>query len=206
MRVTSVEPARASTPVAESTPCYDRLSILLHWLTAGLVVVLWAIAQVIDFFPKGSPRIAVRSVHILLGVLLGIVLLARVGWRVTCGKRLPPAAHGVMGRAARIVHYALYVSVAAALTFGFANVWARGDQFFELFAVPKLAPGNLELKRIVENLHGWAANFVLILAGLHVLAALVHHYVLRDDVLRRMMPGRLLQRSSRSLAVLRGPP
>ncbi|MGH8202890.1 MAG: cytochrome b/b6 domain-containing protein, partial [Steroidobacteraceae bacterium] len=54
---------------------YDRLSIVLHWLTAGLVVVLWTLGQTIDFFPKGAPKIDARSVHITLGATLALVLL-----------------------------------------------------------------------------------------------------------------------------------
>jgi cytochrome b561 len=47
---------------------YDRRTILLHWVTAGLVGLLWSIAQVIDLFPKGPPKIAARSVHVALGL------------------------------------------------------------------------------------------------------------------------------------------
>ena len=68
-----------------------------------------------------------------------------------------------------------------------ANASARGDQFFDWFTIPKLVPGVAELKKTIEELHGSFANFLLLLAGLHALAALVHHYVLRDGVLRRML-------------------
>src|ERR1700694_3401289 len=80
---------------------YDTVTILLHWATAALVVFLWGIASpdipltggvsLIDFFPKGQPRIVVRSLHITLGVLLIAVLIVRLSWRVTFG-------HGVRGR------------------------------------------------------------------------------------------------------------
>src|SRR6185437_8828913 len=47
---------------AIGTPArYDRLSILLHWITAVLVVILWTLGQTIDFFPKGAARIDARS-------------------------------------------------------------------------------------------------------------------------------------------------
>jgi cytochrome b561 len=54
--------------------------------------------------------------------------------------------------------------------------------------IPKLVPGDLALKRTLESLHGDFADVVLIVAGLHAAAALAHHYVLRDSVLRRMLP------------------
>src|SRR6266704_430425 len=92
---------------------YDRRTIQLHWVTAALVALLWGIAQIIDLFPKGTPRIAVRSVHIVLGVLLGVILLMRIVWRKRSGRRLPPANRGVMGYFARIVHLGLYGGVAS---------------------------------------------------------------------------------------------
>ena len=57
---------------------HDRRTIQLHWVTAALVGLLWALAQVIDYFPKEAPKIAVRSMHIALNVVLGVILLTRI--------------------------------------------------------------------------------------------------------------------------------
>jgi cytochrome b561 len=184
---------RDSVAVAETGApegCYDRRTILLHWLTAALVVLLWGIAQVIDLFPKGAPRIAARSVHIVLGVLLGVILLLRILWRNRSGRRLPPASDGVMGYFARIVHIGLYVGVASVVLLGISNAWARGDSLFGLLRIPKLYPDIPQLKPAIENLHATFANALLILAGAHALAAIAHHFILRDGVLRRMLPPR----------------
>jgi cytochrome b561 len=168
---------------------YDRRTIQLHWVTAALVGLLWGIARVIDFFPKGAPKIAARSVHIVLGVVLGVVVVMRIVWRIRSGRPLPLVNHGVVGHSARIVHWALYAGVAAVILLGMANAWARGDSIFSLFSIPKLYAGNLQLKPTIENLHKTFANALMILAAAHALAALVHHFILRDGVLRRMLPG-----------------
>jgi cytochrome b561 len=167
---------------------YDGVSILLHWVTAALVVILWTLGQTIDFFPKGAPKIDARSTHFVLGATLGIVLLIRVRWRVGAGRRLPLAGPGWIGIAARIVHYGLYALLAATLVLGVFKAWQRGDVLFNVYTLPKLIPGDLALKRTLEALHGDFADIVLIVAGLHALAALAHHYLLRDPVLRRMLP------------------
>jgi len=167
---------------------YDRRTIVLHWVTAALVVLLWGIAQVIDLFPKGSPRIAARSVHISLGLLLGVVLIMRILWRIRRGRRLPSANQGAMGYLAKTVHILLYVAVVSVVVLGISNAWARGDSFFSLWKIPKLYPDIPQLKPTIENLHGTFANVLLILAGAHALVALVHHFFLRDRVLRRMLP------------------
>jgi cytochrome b561 len=174
---------------AVGTPArYDGVSILLHWVTAALVVILWTLGQTIDFFPKGAPKIDARSTHFVLGATLGIVLLIRVAWRASAGRSLPLAYPGWVGSAARVVHYGLYALVAATVILGVFNAWQRGDVFFNVYTIPKLVPGDLALKRTLEELHGDCADIVLIVAGLHALAALAHHYLLRDPVLRRMLP------------------
>jgi cytochrome b561 len=167
---------------------YDRRTIQLHWVTAVLVGLLWSIAQIIDYFPKGAPRIAVRSVHIVLGVLLGVILVMRVLWRSRSGRRLSLANDGVSGHLARIVHWALYVGLAAVILLGMANALGRGDSIFSLFRIPKLFPDIPQLKPTFERLHPTGANALMILAGVHALAAFAHHYILRDGVLRRMLP------------------
>ena len=74
---------------------YGRRTIVLHWLTAALVVSLWILGQTIDWFPKGNPGVFARSTHISLGAALALVLVARINWRF--GGRamhLPPAGLG----------------------------------------------------------------------------------------------------------------
>ncbi|MGA7538624.1 MAG: cytochrome b/b6 domain-containing protein [Steroidobacteraceae bacterium] len=173
----------------QTTPTrYDRFSILLHWLTAALVAVLWTLGQTIDFFPKGAPKIDARSMHILLGVTLGLVLLVRVLWRASAGRSLPRADSGWIGVVAKLVHYGLYVLVAVTVALGLFNAWQRGDVLFNLYRIAPLVPGDVALRRTLGWLHGDFADLVLIVAGLHAAAALAHHYLLRDSVLRRMLP------------------
>jgi cytochrome b561 len=172
----------------EPAPRYDGVSILLHWLTAGLVVILWTLGQTIDLFPRGTPKTDARSVHIALGATLGIVLLVRVLWRAGAGRRLPLADRGWLGVTAKIVHYGLYVLVAVTVVLGIFNAWQRGDMLFNLYRIPQLIPGDRALRRAFGELHGDCADVVLIVAGLHAAAALAHHYLLRDRVLRRMLP------------------
>ena len=178
----------ATAAIAEPAARYDGVSIWLHWLTAVLVVTLWTLGQTIDFFAKGAPRIDARSVHIALGATLGVVLLTRVVWRAGAGRKLPLVNSGWTGAMAKAVHYGLYLLVATTVVLGAFNAWQRGDRLFNVYTLPKLVPGDLALKRTLENLHGDFADVVLIVAGLHALAALAHHYLLRDSVLHRMLP------------------
>ena len=75
------------------------------------------------------------------------------------------------------------------LVSGLVNVWASGASIYGLFEITSFAPNDRATRRLVGGLHELATNAVLILAGLHAAMALAHHYILRDSVLRRMLPG-----------------
>ena len=172
-----------------SSTTYDRTTIRLHWLTAFLVCWQWGQAHLIDLISTGGTpgRRAMVGLHVLGGVLLVAVLLFRLYWRHTGGVRLPHAA-GAEGLLARLGHWALYGLLAATLGLGLWLEWVRGDNLFGLVQVPAFEPGNRALRRLAADRHDLAANALLVLAGLHALVALAHHYIRKDGVLRRMLP------------------
>jgi cytochrome b561 len=177
-------------PSSPLSPSYDRRTIALHWLTAALVISLWLLGQTIDWFPKGSPRAIARSSHIALGVGLAFVLIRRIWWRLAGGVHLPQAGRSALDTVATLTHRVLYLLLVGTVLLGIANAWVRGDTLFMLLKIPAFDPGNTALRESVEDLHAWSANTLLIVAGLHAAAALLHHVVFKDEVLRRMVPRR----------------
>ena len=169
---------------------YDRLTIALHWTTVALVLLAWTNAMVIDWFPKGPLRVDARSTHILLGATLACVVLARLGWRTTGGRRLPAADAGLLGVAARASHLGLYALLVTTPALGIFNTWVRGDSLFGLLRIPVFDPGNEALRHRVQELHGLSANLLLALAALHAGAALWHRFHRHDAVLDRMLTDR----------------
>ncbi len=129
---------RAMQKSAEDTFRYDRRTIGLHWTVAVIVALLWCLGQSIDWFPRGTPRVSVRSAHIVLGVLLLALVLVRLWWRLTGGRRLPPQARGAAQRAAWAGHVLLYALSLAGMVLGLTNVWVRGDTIFQLFSDPQI--------------------------------------------------------------------
>jgi len=180
-------------PAATQGLRHDRTTIALHWTTAVLVAVLWGIGQTIDIFPNGPLRIDYRSIHIVCGVLLGVVLVARLTWRLTRRQSLPPTEHGALLFIARFTHWLLYALLVVAVGLGVAYLWVRGDSIFNLFQIPAFDPDPANRRALSHQIGGWhalAANTILIVAGLHAAAALIHHFVLRDATLTRMLPWR----------------
>jgi cytochrome b561 len=175
-------------PVTPAATHYDTNTIAFHWITAILVATQWFGAQIIDWFPRGAPRVDARSVHITCGVLLAFILLARIVWRLTAGRRLPLADGRALSVVAKAAHWGLYALLVVMVLVGITLAWARGDSIFNLFSIPALDPGNKTLPHQVGEIHATIGWIIVGVAGLHAAAALFHRYVLRDGVLARMLP------------------
>jgi cytochrome b561 len=176
--------------VARAPAVYDPLAMALHWITALLVVTLFALAEIWGFVPRGTPlRHGMQSLHVSLGLTLAAVFVLRVIWRGTGARRLPPAESGLQHVAARLMHGALYGMIALQLVLGFLFRWAQGPiGFYGLFAIPSPIVIGHGTRHLVGSLHNYAGWLIIILAGGHAAVALAHHYLLRDGVLRRMLP------------------
>ena len=166
---------------------YDSTTILLHWLTAASVAVLWIAGQTADWIPDGPANTAVWSVHVVLGFVLAAILAWRVGWRASGGRRLPPADRGALQAFAKLTHYLLYALLLIVVALGVVNAFVRGYNLFDLVSLPQV--GDRAWRRPITHWHGLVANILLGLALFHAAAALVHHYLWRDAVLKRMLPG-----------------
>jgi cytochrome b561 len=175
-------------PAEAASVRHDPGTITLHWLTAALVGTLWVIGQTVDVFPNGPLRVDYRSIHIVFGAFLAVVVIARLGWRLVHRTVLPPLDHGLLLVIARTTHWAMYALLVATVVFGVNYAWARGDSIFNFFRIPQMVPGDRALAHQIGDWHALAANALLIVAGVHAAAALFHHYILRDATLRRMLP------------------
>src|ERR1700756_4547346 len=99
--------------------------------------------------------------------------------------------------AAKATVVALYMLLAVQPLLGLAASMLQGDHIlvFSRILVPSFLPINRPLARLIFTMHGWAALLLLALIGVHVAAALYHHFIRRDDVLSGMLPE--LRRSAR---------
>lgn len=170
---------------------YDSVTILLHWLTFVLVVLLFALAQTWGFLQHGTPiRKELQSLHISLGIILAVVIMVRLIWRAVVGRHLPVLTEGWTAWAAKFVHFALYVLLVAQIIMGFLYRWAQAESFmfFGVFPVRFATSKNITLDHTFGDIHNFLAWTIIILVSFHSAAALLHHYWLRDNVLRRMLP------------------
>ncbi|WP_019939658.1 cytochrome b [Bordetella sp. FB-8] len=168
---------------------YDRPTIALHWLTAALVLFQFTLAMIWDFFPKPEQHTMIVT-HTSFGIVLAVVLLARLLWRTTAGRRLE---HGssLPDLAARAAHLILYLLLVAVVVLGVMLRWSGHNplSFFGLTIASPFGPFSHATHEILGNLHDFAAWSIIVIAVVHACAALFHHYVLRDGILQRMLPG-----------------
>lgn len=168
---------------------YDALAISLHWAVAFFVLVQFISAIVWDYFPR-EPRETLQSLHVSLGVLLAALILVRIVWRLMPGHQLSSVNAGWVGFASKGVHYILYLLLVAQVVSGFLFRWAQGHpvSFFGMAISNPLGAFSRGARFQLHTIHEWIGWTIVIIAFFHALAALYHHYILRDRVLERMLP------------------
>ena len=142
---------------------YDRTTILLHWLTAALIVVTWVMGFGVDLFPKPL-KIDARSAHFVLGISLGVVLAVRL-LRQRKMSRPPALTNAAAESGRRFGHAFLYAFLGLQVVLGLLNAWGRGDSVFNLFTVPRLAATNPAVRNFLEDAHWWSAYLFLVVVG-----------------------------------------
>lgn len=173
-------------------PRYTRIAVLLHWLMALLVVAAFALGITMVDIPGLTPtKLKYFSWHKSLGVtVLGLACL-RLLWRLS--HAAPPYPHSMprwQQKSAHALHGLLYLLIFAVPLSGYFYSLAAGVpvMYLGVLPLPVLIEANAELKPLLKQVH-YALNMIL-LGGfsLHVLAALKHHFIDRDGVLKRMLP------------------
>ena len=179
-----------------SARSYGAVPQALHWLTVFLVALAWALGTFNDVLPKGRPRDFGLFVHISAGLAILALLVARVGWRLVDPAPPPEATEfGAwtgkwLDPAARVAHYGLYVLLVAVPVVGIVLHFARGDALplFGLAEIPSPWLKDRAFARSVKEVHEVLAHALVILATMHAVAALIHHWIFRDRTLVRMLP------------------
>jgi len=169
---------------------YDTVAVSLHWLTALLVIVQFALAETWDSFAKPTQE-SMQSLHVSFGILLAAVIIARLVWRWIPGHQVHSLDHGWMRIASKGAHYVLYALLIVQAALGFTIGWSAGHpiHFFGIPIAGPIGPPARPMRHDLREIHSTVGWTIIIIAFGHALAALYHHYVLKDRVLMRMLPG-----------------
>lgn len=167
------------------------LSIIMHWLTAFVVVGLYLLGTwMVDLDYYSSWYKTAPFWHKSVGALLFGLILLRLLWRCMQVKPEPLSTHATWERnLASFVHSVLYLLLLSACVSGYLISTADGRDLsvFDWFSIPALVDGVDNLEDRAGEVHEWLTTALVILAAVHALAALKHHFLDRDATLRRML-------------------
>lgn len=170
---------------------YAPMAKLLHWLTVVLLAIQYSLGWLMPEVHRNTKPDGLIAWHLWVGALIVVVVIIRLVWRFThpvplVTENVPPWQVFL----ARATHWSLDLGLVVLLGLGWANASARGWSvtLFGMVPLPPLTPVGLPAGMQAGDIHSFTGWVLLALIGLHVLAALYHRLILRDQVLQRILP------------------
>ena len=171
------------------TDRYTRTAVALHWTVGALVITALSMGWIMTDMVISPLRLQVYSWHKWIGITVLTLFFVRALWRLThpAPPLLPMPAW--QRRSAQFLHGFLYLMLLAQPITGwiFSNASGRAIVYLGLIPLPNLVGKDKALAETFKGLHSTGGLVLSIAVGLHVLAALKHHFIDRDDTLRRML-------------------
>ncbi len=168
---------------------YGSVAIIFHWLMAVLLILLVAIGLYMTRIPVSLEKLKLYGWHKEWGLLALMLVMLRIVWRI--GNITPLLTNlPVWERlAAHTVHWSFYVLMFALPITGWMLTSAAGlvPSFFGLWVLPALVPPNPHLQNLFTEIHKWLSYALILIFCGHVGAALKHHFIDKDDILKRML-------------------
>ena len=170
---------------------YGAVAQTLHWATAVLVLAAFIYGTGgSEQRVYGPARDFDRQLHETLGLSMLTLVAIRLAWRMVDARPDPPEVTRWMGVVAGVVRVALYVLLFGVPLTAITGAWLEGHPITLLagIEIPPVLVLSHDTGATIASIHTWLGDAILWVAGLHALAGLYHHFVLRDDVLESMLP------------------
>ncbi|MDM8010704.1 MAG: cytochrome b [Parasphingorhabdus sp.] len=172
---------------------YASLSIFLHWAMLLLIIGVYSCILLHESFPRGSDmRADLKTWHFMLGLsVLALVIIRIVTRLFTTKPPIKPEPPAWQMLLAKVTHLSLYAFMLAMPLLGWL-ILSSADATIPFYGLelPALVAPDKALAEQIEEVHETIGTIGYFLIGLHALAALFHHYVVKDNTLRRMLPGK----------------
>ncbi len=168
---------------------YTRTAIVLHWLVALLIIATFPLGLYMSDLPLSPTRLKLYSYHKWIGITVLMLVVLRLGWRLY---HRPPPLPVTMPRWQRVathgMHHLLYLLMLTVPVSGWLMSSAKGFQtvWLGILPLPDLVAKDKALGELLTEVHESLNWILLAVVGLHVVAALKHHFIDRDGLLRRM--------------------
>lgn len=180
-----------------TTGRYSAVAIVLHWLLALVILLMFALGLYMANLPISPLRLKLINYHKWAGICFLALTAFRIVWRLTHRPPALPAAIELampnwQSKAYHATHFALYALFLGVPLLGWAYSSAAGFPVvvFGVIPLPDLLAVDKEFAKQIRQLHGISAYALVGLAGLHITAAVKHHFYDRDGLINRMLPER----------------
>jgi len=181
---------------------YGTVAMAFHWVIALFLIANIALGLYMGDLPNSDPnKFMIYQFHKSVGLTVLVLSFLRLGWRlINTVPPLPLGMHPVVAFFARATHVVFYLLIIFIPLSGYVMVSAsplgNGTSYFGLFQWPNLPlfaglarPALHAYHEMFESVHVYLAWSAIVLIPIHVVAALYHQFLRRDDVMRRMIPG-----------------
>jgi len=169
---------------------YDAAGKAFHWTVVALLACQFVTALLLPQIELDTPLDTMINLHFNFGLAILVVMAVRLIHRrmrpVSVAPGAAPAWERMLALATHRLFYAILL-IGPFLGWIAASAHSVSVRLLGVVALPALAPRKAEWGFIAGDIHGYAMWALLALIGMHGSAALHHHYVLRDGVLRRML-------------------
>jgi cytochrome b561 len=172
-------------------PGYSSMAKLFHWITFIFVLLIIPMGLIMADAENGPLKNALFDLHRSFGVTVSILTIFRLIYRL---RNPPPPLEAsvtpIQRLAAHAVHIMLYAGLILLPIGGLIGAWMFGAplNYFWLFQIAPPMPRDPELAKQILATHSLLTKIFAGIIGVHIAAALAHHFVFKDQTLRRMMP------------------
>lgn len=168
---------------------YGLVTKTFHWVIFLLLLFMIIYGFLLPSIPKPYQAFA-YNLHKQTGLTILLLMILRLFWSLANPKpKLPQNTPNWQAVLERVVHWLLYIVIIAMPLAGWigSSAVGKGPHFFGV-ALNLPIPANKQLSEICFQIHNTVAIIIIVLVSVHVLAALYHYFIKRDQVLQRMLP------------------
>ena len=171
---------------------WGTVSQLLHWVIVGLIITQFTLAYLANDLPPGLHKLVLMARHKSFGITVLGLALVRLGWRWSNpGPEVPSNLNSVEKFLARSTHFGLYACLFVMPLTGWLMSSAKKYpvSWFGLVQLPDLVAPSEKLYKALHEVHESVSYLLIALVLLHVAGALRHQFILKDNLMKRMLPG-----------------
>ncbi len=177
-------------PLKNTKETFGAIAKFLHWIIAALIIANFVTEYFMHSLPVSDLKWWFYDLHKSLGITALGLIAFRIFWRLNNAPPHPITMQLWQQKASGFNHAALYLAMIIMPITGFIGSKAGGHKamWFGMFDMPDLFGKNMDLNWWAEIIHTYTSKAIIVLVGVHVAAALFHHFIQKDEVLTRMLP------------------